>query len=212
MDAPTTHFYEPDQGHRLLHSPLKAIVAPRPIGWISTLDETGRVNLAPYSFFNAVCETPPIVYFSSKGRKDSLRNAQRTGEFVANLVTEELGFAMNETAAEVAPGVDEMALAGLEPAASTMVRPPRVARAAAALECRLLEVRELVDLEGRPTDWHMVLGQVVGVHIDPRHLKDGLFDTAGARVMARCGYRGFYSVVDRLVEIVRPAESSVLAP
>ncbi|MFM1987952.1 MAG: hypothetical protein RJA99_909 [Pseudomonadota bacterium] len=212
MNAPTTHFYEPDQGHRLPHSPLKAIVAPRPIGWISTLDAAGRVNLAPYSFFNAVCETPPIVYFSSKGRKDSLRNAEATGEFVANLVTEDLAFAMNETAAEVGPDVDEMALAGLEAAPSTIVRPPRVARAAAALECRLLEVRELRDLDGRPTDWHMVLGQVVGVHIDPRHLKDGLFDTGGARVMARCGYRGFYAVVDRLVEITRPAESSALAP
>jgi flavin reductase (DIM6/NTAB) family NADH-FMN oxidoreductase RutF len=207
-----THFYEPAQGHRLPHSPFKAIVAPRPIGWISTVDEQGRVNLAPYSFFNAVCEIPPIVYFSSKGRKDSLRNVQTTGEFVANLVTEDLASEMNLSAAEIEHGTDEMALARLEAAPSTVVRPPRVARAAAALECRLLSIQELRDLDDKPTDWHLVMGQVVGVHIDPVHLKDGLFDTAGARVMARCGYRGFYSVVDRLVEIARPSESSALAP
>lgn len=203
-----THFYRPEEGHRLPHSPLKAIVAPRPIGWISTVNTQGRVNLAPYSFFNAVCEIPPIVYFSSKGRKDSLRNAQANGEFVANLVSFELAQQMNASAEEVPPEVDEMALAGLEPARSTMVRPPRVAAAPAALECRVTTIREVLDLDGRSTDWHMVFGQVVGVHIDPSYLKDGLFDTAQARVLARCGYRGFYASVDALHEIVRPNEPS----
>jgi flavin reductase (DIM6/NTAB) family NADH-FMN oxidoreductase RutF len=203
-----THFYRPEEGHRLPHSPLKAIVAPRPIGWISTIDAQGRVNLAPYSFFNAVCETPPIVYFSSKGLKDSLRNARETGEFVANLVSFELAQAMNASAEDVPAGVDEMALAGLLAAPSTVVRPPRVAAAPAALECKVIRIEELVGLDGRPTDWHMVLGQVVGVHIDPAYLKDGLFDTAAAQVFARCGYRGFYSVVDRLVDLTRPNEAS----
>ena len=114
-----THFYEPAKGHRLPHSPLKAIVAPRPIGWISTVDPLGRVNLAPYSFFNFVCEAPPILAFSSKGRKDSLRNVEATGEFVANLATLDLAQQMNISAAEVAPGEDEMQLAGLEAASST---------------------------------------------------------------------------------------------
>jgi flavin reductase (DIM6/NTAB) family NADH-FMN oxidoreductase RutF len=211
MSDRPTHFYEPRNGHRLPHSPLKAIVAPRPIGWISTCDLEGRVNLAPYSFFNAVCEEPPILLFSSKGRKDSLRNAEATGEFVANLVSQPLAQAMNETAAEVAAGIDEMRLAGLDPAPSTMVRPPRVAQAAAALECRVLDIRELNGLDGRATNWFMIWGEVVGVHIDPAYLKDGLFDTAAAQVMARCGYRGFYSVVDELVGIARPSESSALS-
>ena len=206
-----THFYRPEEGHRLPHSPLKAIVAPRPIGWISTIDAQGRVNLAPYSFFNAVCETPPIVYFSSKGLKDSLRNARETGEFVANLVSFELAQAMNASAEDVPAGVDEMALAGLLAAPSTVVRPPRVAAAPAALECKVIRIEELVGLDGRPTDWHMVLGQVVGVHLDPAYLKDGVFDTAAAQVLARCGYRGFYSVVERLVDITRPNEVSAMS-
>src|SRR3954469_9458792 len=111
---PDFHFYEPRFGHGLPHDPFKAIVAPRPIGWISTVDAAGRVNLAPYSFFNGVSSNPPIVAFSSEGRKDSLVNAEATREFVCNLATEELAEAMNRTSASVEPGIDEMALAGLE--------------------------------------------------------------------------------------------------
>ncbi|MEN9934059.1 MAG: hypothetical protein RLZZ387_638, partial [Chloroflexota bacterium] len=124
-DQPGEHFYEPARGHGLPHDPFKAIVAPRPIGWISTIDREGRVNLAPYSFFNAFSSSPPIVGFCSEGRKDSVRNAEETGEFVANLVTRSLATAMNQTSAAVAAEVDEFTLAGLTPLPSRLVAPPR---------------------------------------------------------------------------------------
>ena len=199
-----THFYEPRHGHRLPHDPFKAIVAPRPIGWISTVDEAGRANLAPYSFFNAFCEAPPIVGFSSGGRKDSQRNIEATGEFVVNLATRKHAEAMNLTSAPVPHGVDEMKLAGLTAAPCRLVRPPRVADAPAALECKLLLVLPLKDLDGRPTPSTLVLGQVVGVHVDPAYLKDGLFDLVAAGTIARCGYRGDYAQVTELFEMLRP--------
>src|SRR3954468_1049372 len=122
-----THFYEPRHGHGLPHDPFKAIVAPRPIGWISTVDAEGRVNLAPYSFFNAFCEAPPIVGFSSGGRKDSQRNAEATGEFVVNLAARRHAEAMNRTSAPLPHGVSEMEVAGLAAAPCRLVKPPRVA-------------------------------------------------------------------------------------
>jgi flavin reductase (DIM6/NTAB) family NADH-FMN oxidoreductase RutF len=199
-----THFYEPSKGHGLAHCAFKAIVAPRPIGWFSTVDEAGNVNLAPYSFFNAMCEDPPVVTFSSKGRKDTVRNVERTGEFVANLCTYELAQQMNVSSTAVPSGVDEMMLAGLERASSRMVKPPRVAAAPAALECKSLGITEIKDLSGRGTDWYMVLGQVVGIHIARAYLRDGFFDTAAASPIARCGYRTYYAKVDRLFEMVMP--------
>lgn len=202
--TPETHFYEPSKGHRLPHSPFKAIVAPRPIGWISTMDPQGRVNLAPFSFFNAMNENPPILGFCSMQRGDTLLNIESTGEFVANLATYELSEQMNITAAPVAHDVDEMQLAGLEPAPSTMVRPPRVALSPAALECKLLSIIQLKDLQGRSLNVFHISGQVVGVHINPDYLVDGIFDSARARNLARCGYRGFYSSIDQLFELDRP--------
>ncbi len=199
-----TYFYEPRLGHGLPHDPFKAILAPRPIGWISSLDIEGRVNLAPYSFFNGFGSNPPIVGFASEGRKDSMENVVATGEFVCNLVSRPLAEAMNLTAAPLPPGTDEMAYAGLQAAPSRCVRPPRVALSPAALECKLTQVVTIQDLTGKPTGGHLVLGQVVGVHIDPDYLKDGIFDTAGARTVARCGYRGDYAQVDQLFELVRP--------
>ncbi|HTN12645.1 MAG TPA: flavin reductase family protein, partial [Acetobacteraceae bacterium] len=166
------YFYEPRKGHGLPHDPFKAIVAPRPIGWISSLDAAGRPNLAPYSFFNAFCTFPPIVGFASERRKDSVDNVEATGEFVCNLVGMELAEAMNATSAGVPHGEDEMALAGLEAAACTVVKPPRVAKAAAALECKLLQVVRLAGADGIPLDNWLVLGEVVGVHIADRFLVD----------------------------------------
>jgi len=198
------YFYEPRKGHGLPHDPFKAIVAPRPIGWISSVDAQGRPNLAPYSFFNAFASFPPIVGFSSEGRKDSVDNVEATGEFVCNLVTMDLAEAMNATSAGVAHGVDEMHLAGLAAAPSTVVRPPRVAAAAAALECRLVRVIRLAGADGVALDNWLVLGEVVGVHINDRFLVDGRFDTAAARPVARCGYRGDYAVVTQLFEMLRP--------
>jgi flavin reductase (DIM6/NTAB) family NADH-FMN oxidoreductase RutF len=200
------YFYEPRKGHGLPHDPFKAIVAPRPIGWISTIDKEGRVNLAPYSFFNAFAAEPPIIGFSSVGRRsDSLNNAESTGEFVANLVSADLAHAMNLTAAPVAPGTDEMKLAHLSAAPSTRVSPPRVADAIASLESKVIRIIQLTDADGEKIKTWLVLGEVVGVHINDAYLKNGIFDTAAARPIARCGYRGDYAEVNSLFEMIRPA-------
>ncbi|HEY0008586.1 MAG TPA: flavin reductase family protein [Tepidisphaeraceae bacterium] len=126
------HFYEPHLGHGLPHDPFKALVAPRPIGWISTVDANGRVNLAPYSYFNAFGDNPPIVGFSSAGRKDTQRNIEVTGEFVANLATKKHAHAMNWSSAVVPADVDEMQLAMLRPAPSQVVKAPRCGRSRGA--------------------------------------------------------------------------------
>ncbi|MCQ4162344.1 flavin reductase family protein [Roseomonas sp. GC11] len=199
-----TYFYDPRQGHGLPHDPFKAILAPRPIGWISSTDAAGRVNLAPYSFFSALHSNPPILGFASEGRKDSLRNIEETGEFVCNFVSRDLAEAMNETCAPLPQGENEMIRAGLEPAPSTRVRPPRVARAPAALECKLVQLVQLRDVEGGALPGWLMIGQVVGVHIRREFLKDGYFDTAAARPVARCGYRGDYAEVTALFEMLRP--------
>ena len=200
-----SYFYDVRAGHDLPHDPFKAILAPRPIGWISTVDARGLVNLAPYSFFGGHNSNPPIVSFTSEGRKDSVSNAEETGEFVCNLVTRDLAELMNATSANVSRDVDEMALAGIVPAPSTLVKPPRVARAAAALECKVVRIIALDDLAGESLDSYLVLGQVIGVHIDPAFLTpEGRFDTAAARPIARCGYRGDYAEVSELFEMIRP--------
>lgn len=199
-----TYFYEPAKGHGLPHDPFKAIVAPRPIGWISSCDRQGRVNLAPYSFFNAFGSTPPIIGFSSEGYKDSVRNIEETGEFVANFATKALAEAMNATSATVAQEIDEMQLAGLAAAPSRVVTPPRVAAAPAALECKLLQVIRLHDLQGKLLNNYLTLGQVVGVHIDPRYLTDGRFDIAAAQPIMRAGYRADYAELGSMFEMLRP--------
>lgn len=198
------YFYEPGRGHGLAHDPFKAIVGPRPIGWFSTLDEQGQVNLAPYSFYNTLGDNPPILGFSSTGRKHSVRNIEATGEFVANFVSKALAAAMNTTSIEVAPGVDEMAMAGLTPAPCRLVAPPRVAESPAALECKLLQVIQLHDLAGKPLEQYLVLGQVVGVHINPAYLVNGRFDTAAAQPLLRAGYRGDYAEIGSMFEMLRP--------
>lgn len=201
------YFYEPSKGHGLPHNPFKAIVAPRPIGWISSIDLQGRVNLAPYSFFNAFAETPPIIGFCTSGeRKDSVNNIDSMGEFVANFVGAELAQEMNITSATLAPGEDEMKLAGLESAPCSIVKVPRVARAIAALECKLIQTIRLNNAKGEQTNSWLTLGEVVGVHINDAFLKDGIFDTAAARPLGRCGYRGDYVEVNTLFEMIRPKE------
>ncbi len=198
------HFYAPPQKHGLKHDPLKAIVAPRPIGWISTVDAQGVVNLAPYSFFNAFSSRPAIVGFSSEKISDSLNNARETGEFVFNLATAPLALQMNTTSTAVLPQVDEMALAGLAGAPCRIVRAPRVAASPAALECKVLQIIHLHDLDGAPTAAHLVLGQVVGVHVDMAFVRDGIFDTVGAQTLARCGYWSDYTVVRDIFDMPRP--------
>ncbi|MBY0338592.1 MAG: flavin reductase family protein [Acetobacteraceae bacterium] len=204
-------FYEPRNGHGLPFDPFKAIIAPRPIGWISTLDGEGRANLAPYSFFNAVHSKPPMLAFTSEGFKHSAANAVATGEFVFNLCTEALFDAMNASSAALAEGVSEFEAAGIASAPSRLVKPPRVAASPAALECRVVHHMELKDTDGRPVDGYVIIGQVVGVHIEDRFIVDGRFDTVAARPLARCGYRD-YSVVSSMFEALRPTDGGAYLP
>ncbi len=206
-------FYEAGQ-HRAMglpHDPLKAIVAPRPIGWISTLDAAGRVNLAPYSFFNMVQTSPAMVAFGSDGLKHTVANAMASGEFVFNLATRALFDAMNASSAALAEGENEFAHAGLEAAPCRLVKPPRVAASPAALECRVVHSMELPDLNGRGTGGYLVVGQVVGVHIAESALKDGRFDMVAAGTIARCGYRD-YTQVTELFSALRPTDGGKYEP
>lgn len=196
-------FYEPSKGHGLPHDPSKAIVAPRPIGWISTVDRQGRINLAPYSFFNAFSTRPFIVWFSSEGEKDSATFAEETGEFVANLVSRELAEKMNRTAVDAPRGISEFGYADLAMAPSRLVAPPRVAAAPAALECRVTEILRPKALDGTSTSAVVVAGEVVGVHIDDAYLKDGMFDIVRAGNVGRLGYMD-YASVDEIFSMRRP--------
>jgi flavin reductase (DIM6/NTAB) family NADH-FMN oxidoreductase RutF len=198
-------FYETRQRDKniLPHDPFKAILAPRPIGWISTRSLDGRINLAPYSFFNGFSSVPPVVGFSSEGLKDSATFARESGEFVANLATFDLMREMSETSAPLPRGVSEFEAAGLAMAPSRLVNAPRVARAHAAMECKVVDVVTLKNQRGETLDNYLVLGEVVAFHIDDALIKNGRFDTAGARPLARCGYQD-YAVVERLIALVRP--------
>jgi flavin reductase (DIM6/NTAB) family NADH-FMN oxidoreductase RutF len=189
--------------HGLPHDPVKAIIAPRPIGWITSMSAQGEINLAPYSFFNGVSSRPSVVMFSSEGRKDSLAFILETKEFVCNLATWDLRDAMNKTSAPMARGVNEMEQAGLAAAPSRLVKPPRVAASPCALECQLLQIVPINDIDGRPIDCHVVFGQVIGVHIDDQFIKNGLLDTAAMKPIARCGYHN-YAVVESEFRLVRP--------
>lgn len=202
-------FYETAKNdHGLPRDPFKAIVAPRPIGWITSMSASGEINLAPYSFFNAVSDRPPVVLFSSEGPKDSLAFVEETEEFVCNLATFELRAAVVETSAQFPRGINEMQECGLAPAASRLVRPPRVAASPCALECKLLQIVDVKDLGGISTERFVVFGQVVGIHIDDRFIKDGRLDTAAMAPIARCGYAD-YAVVDRVFSMARPRPAAL---
>ena len=198
-------FYEPHTRDKGIfpHDPFKALIAPRPIGWVTTTSATGAVNLAPYSFFNAFADTPPIIGFSSLGLKDSVTFAQETGQFVWNMPTFDLREAMNQTAAPLPRGRSEADFAHLEMAPSRLVKPPRVTASPAALECELIEIKRLTDRHGAPTGNYLVLGQVVGVHIDEAFIKDGMVDMAAMQPIARCGYMD-YVVADKVFQMKRP--------
>jgi len=180
--------------HGLRYTPLKALVAPRPIGWISTLDRNGVANLAPYSFFNLVSDRPPCVIFSGGGPKDSWRNAQETGEFVCSLATWDLRYEMNASSAEVPSEIDEFAISRLTKAQSTYVKPPRVAESPVALECKYVSTTTTPRDEKTGQVHHLVLGRIVGIYIDDRYIKDGLVDTGAMMPIARMGYHD-YTVV-----------------
>lgn len=202
-------FYRTSEPHGLRHNPFKSLVVPRPIGWISSLSPEGVVNLAPFSFFNAVSEHPPIVYFSPYGQhleggaKDSPHNIAATGEFVVNIVSYDLREAMNATAAMVGRAVDEMDLAKLEKAPSHFVRPPRVKASPAALECRHIKTVELpTTVPDEPNN--IIFGEVVGVYIDDAIITAGKVDMKKMRPIARLGYHD-YTVVDTVFSMIRPA-------
>jgi flavin reductase (DIM6/NTAB) family NADH-FMN oxidoreductase RutF len=189
-------FYDPNQGHGLPHNPFNAIVAPRPIGWISTRGSRGD-NLAPYSFFNAVAYVPPQVVFAGT-LKDSLRNVQETGVFAVNIVSRAMFAQMNQTSAKLAHGVDEFVFAGVAKAECQTIDCPRVLDAPATLECRLTQV---IPLEGG-VDF-MALGTVIGVHINDTCLKDGRFDPSLFGQMARLGYLDYAEIRDTIT-LARP--------
>lgn len=200
------HFYEPASGHGLRHDPFNAIVGPRPIGWISSRDGNGLVNLAPYSFFNAFNYVPPIIGFCSLGWKDSVANIAATGEFVWNLATMALARQMNATSATVPHGVDEFALAGLTPVPGRLVNVPRVGEAPVSLECRLTQMVQLQGADGAKVEAWLTLGEVVAVHIDRSLIRDGVYQTAEAHPILRAGRRGDYAEIrpDAMFEMKRP--------
>ncbi len=199
-------FYETGQRDKSLlpRDPFKAIVEPRPIGWISTRSRDGLINLAPYSFFNAFSSSPPIVGFSSEGAKDSAAFARDSGEFVVNLATMDLWRQVSETSAPLPRGQSEFAHSGLTMAPCRLVGAPRVAEGHAAMECKVIEIIALKNLRNEPIDNYLVLGEVVAFHLDERCIHDGVFDAAAARSLARCGYQD-YAVVDKLFTLARPA-------
>lgn len=190
----------------LKHSPFQALVAPRPIGWISTLSKEGVPNLSPYSYFNAISSGPPAVMFTASGdhaeggEKDSLRNARDTGEFVFNLCTEELVMRMNDSSTPAPRSIDEFSVAGLATVPSRMVRAPRVAQSPVHLECKVTHIMKIPETANS----HMVMGKVVAIHIKDEFITpEGRFDILKARPMARLGYFD-YSAVTEIREIMRP--------
>ena len=200
------YFYEPSKGHGLKHDPFNAIIAPRPIGWISSRDTKGHVNLAPYSFFNAFCYVPPIIGFSSTNWKDTVSNMEQTREFVWNLTTMDLAKHMNATAAHVGPEVDEFKLAGLTAAPGKLVNVPRVAESPVSFECKLTQIVQLQGANGEKANAWVTFGEVVAVHIDKAMIKDGVYQTAAARPIVRAGRRGDYFEIrpEAMFEMIRP--------
>ncbi|MBV8448854.1 MAG: flavin reductase family protein [Hyphomicrobiales bacterium] len=200
------HYYEPKHGHGLRHDPFNAIIAPRPIGWISSRGARGNVNLAPYSFFNAFCYHPPIIGFSSTSKKDSVHNIEETGEFVWNLATMDLSRQMNATAAHVARDVSEFAIAGLTAVPCRLVNVPRVAESPVSFECRLSQIIQLQGADGEKAEAWLTLGEVVAVHIDKTFIKNGVYQTALTHPIVRAGRRGDYFEIrpDAMFEMARP--------
>ena len=200
-------FYRPADGHPLPHNPFKAIVAPRPIGWIASRGADGSDNLAPYSFFNAVADAPPQVIFASTGvkpdrgdTKDSVGNIRQTGMFCANIAGFDDRDRMNATSGGLGRDIDEFAHAAIPKAECATVECARVADAAASLECRLVQI---VTLRGEGN--FLVIGEVTGVHLRDDCVVGGRFDVTVHRPLARLGYRD-YAAVTEVFELARPGE------
>lgn len=199
-------YYDPRrEKHGFKHNPMTALVVPRPIGWISTVSRAGVVNLAPYSFFNVVSGAPPFIMFASKPRKDSQRNAEETGEFVYNMATYALRDAVNLSSTEWGAAISEPERIGLEMAPCRAVKPPRVARSPVALECKYFKTVELVSADGTKNQSSLIIGEVVGIHIDESVIVNGHIDVTRMQPLARLGYMD-YCAVNELFAIQRPAQ------
>ncbi|HHR5848691.1 TPA: flavin reductase family protein [Providencia alcalifaciens] len=198
--------YQPQQGHGLPHDPIPSLIAPRPIGWISTCDKQGRTNLAPYSFFNIFNYSPPILVFSSVGKKDSVTNAIETGEFVYNLATLELAQQINLSSAILPHGESEFDLTQLSTLPSTLVTPPRIAQTPVSMECVVTEYQQLKRADGSLLDTWMVMGEVVMVHIDEATLEQGLYNSARQKPLMRAGGPADYYWIEeqQKLEMYRP--------
>jgi flavin reductase (DIM6/NTAB) family NADH-FMN oxidoreductase RutF len=205
------HYDPRREPHGLPHDPFTALVVPRPIGWISTLDAGGGLNLAPYSFFNALSGKPPFVMFASNNRKHSQANAEEGGEFTVSIATYAMREPMNASSAPVPAGVDEAALLGVEMAPSRFVRPPRVAAAPAALECVRTDSIALKGIDGRRYPTTLVVGEVVGIYIDDAVIVDGKVDFLRMAPLSRLGYRD-YGMLTEVFEMPRPSAEDVMSP
>lgn len=196
--------YGKDRPAILRYDPFKAIIAPRPIGWIGTVNTRGVANLAPYSFFAALSARPNMVIFSSDGLKHSYANAKATGVFTFSLATDDLKHAMNISSDALPEGESEFEAAGLTPVPGVEVAAPIVGESPAALECVVVTAQEMTDRHGAATDRYFVIGEVVRTHIGDEYITaDGRFDTLKARPIARLGYKD-YSTVDNIWELDRP--------
>jgi flavin reductase (DIM6/NTAB) family NADH-FMN oxidoreductase RutF len=179
---------------------INGIVVPRPIAWITSVDSAGRGNLAPFSYFNVVSGgTIPVVMvsFSSHGEKHSLANLAETGEFVVNVVSDELREAMVASSADVPAGTDEARLLGLATTSSTAVRPPRLADARAALECRTSDTLRI-------DDFTIAFGRVVHVYISDAVIRDGRVDPQLLAPVGRLG-GSLYTTVSTIHRMPRPS-------
>ncbi len=201
--------------HREFYNILLSAVGPRPIAWVSSLSASGQPNLAPFSFFNAVCAEPPLLAFAPGMRspkksavagdpagepKDTLRNIRETREFVINIVTFELAEAMNLTSGDYDASINEFEVAKLASAASKLVRPRRVAESPVSFECKL---HQILDFNPSPEGGSLVIGEIVSIHIDERHLKEGRLDRNSLDLIGRMGGMQYTRTTQRF-EMVRP--------
>jgi len=208
-----------DISHSELYSILINSVAPRPIAWVSTINSASQPNLAPFSFFNAVCADPPLLAFAPGLRpskvprdnhgqpKDTLRNVRETKEFVINVVTHELAEAMNLSSGEYDASVNEFELANVAPAPSHIVRPPRVAKSPVSFECKLYQI---LDFSPQPTSGSLVLGEIVAIHINDANLNEGRLDRNSLDLIGRMGGTQYTRTVQRF-EMIRPKIESKTA-
>ena len=196
-------FYEPKNGHPFDVNPFSALVFPRPIGWISSLSKNGVANLAPYSFFNAIAYFPPQIMFSATdfhsqgGLKDSIANVLSTKEFVVNLATKKLEIQVNQSSIDAPHGIDEFKLFKLKKRKSRIIKPALIAESPVNLECRLFKK---INLKTKVKYQNiMIIGEVVGIHIDDKFIKKGRIDSLAMRAISRMGYTEYSEIYSKFL-------------